>query len=101
MVWICTLAFMAKTEVQIMGGNHANHCYTQKDKMIGCELFGCQKEKAKSEQADRLQGVVVFPVSVREGIGADQEGQSDHDPFKGSVMNDVEAHQRQAGQHKR
>ena len=65
-VRIGTFALMAKTEIQIVSGYHANDRNAEKGQMIRCELFGCQKEKANSEQGDRFQGVMMPAISVRQ-----------------------------------
>ena len=60
------------------------------------KLFHHKEHKTGGKDKNRYQGAVVPRITVKKGISAYQKCQPDHSPFKISIMDDIDAKNRQA-----
>ena len=64
------------------------------------ELFNYQESEAGKKNSEGQYTVVVFPVAVKQGIGANAQGQDNHAGLKENIMDNIGAKNGQAGEEK-
>jgi hypothetical protein len=64
------------------------------------KLFNYQEGEAGKKNSEGQDTMVVFPVSMKQGIGTNAQGQDDHAGLKKRIMDDIGAKKGQAGKEK-
>jgi len=64
------------------------------------ELFNYQESEAGKKNSEGQYTVVVFPVAVKQGIGANAQGQDNHAGLKENIMDNIGTKNGQAGKEK-
>lgn len=83
--------------VAVVGGYDENHGYNDHPGVLFRQkLLGSQKYKAYGEKAKGQKAMVMPAISVPQGSHSDHKSQHDHKNFKGIVMDQLKAQNRQA-----
>ena len=80
---MCMIVYPAKPEIQKMGGNDQYHGrYQQPGLIFGKKLFQYQENKPERKDDQWQPIVMMFIMTMVEGISTDAKGQPDHAGFK-------------------
>lgn len=95
----------AKAKIQHMGSNNQENCGDEKQQQLRLKpVFYNQQNDSGYKHEHRQRTVVMFLPAMAQGNDANDEGQKYHSKFKGLVVHDIDAEQRQArkkyGQHR-
>ena len=101
-VCVGMVVYPAKTEIEEMGRDDKQHRRCQQP---GCimnkKLLQHQADEPGNKECERHKAVVVFAVTMPEGIRADGQRQYDHSHFKTRMMDDINTKQGKAAEKKR
>lgn len=82
--------------VEQVRGNDEDHGKRQDPELVVMpHLFGNQQNNAAGKQCPGQHAVVMFLVTMPQGIGSDGKGQEDHEIFKRLVFDNIDPENRE------
>lgn len=90
-VIVCMVMHPAKPEVQEMGGNNQQHSrYQQPVFILDKELFQHKEDEPGKEKEQGQQVMMMFLITMEEGVTANTQRQDYHSHFKANMMDDID-----------